>query len=129
MRILKKSMTLELFETLKYNISDNTDMLLDDFCDQDVIFFNSLDTPHLMLGELHNFLDRTSFQSCKYLTANEILYKKQLRFQKGHSTEHAIIHVIDQINNSFVKIHFTLGNFIDHSKAFDTVDHSILIKN
>ena len=35
----------------------------------------------------------------KYLTTNEILYKKQFGFQKGHSTEHAIIQLIDQINN------------------------------
>ena len=54
------------FETLKYNISDNTDILLDDSCDPDVNFFNkkfqSLDTPYLMPGEFHNFLDNSSDQ-------------------------------------------------------------------
>ena len=64
----------------------------------------------------------------KYLTTNEILHKKQFGFQKGHSTEHAIIQLIDQINNSFEKNHFTLGIFIDLSQTFDTVDYSILIK-
>ena len=52
----------------------------------------------------------------KYLTTNEILHKKQFGFQKGHSIEHAIIQLIDQINNSFEKNHFTLGIFIDLSK-------------
>ena len=65
----------------------------------------------------------------KYLTTNEILHKNNLDFkQKGHSTEHAIIQLIDQINNSFEKNHFTLGIFIELSNAFDTVDHGILIK-
>ena len=64
----------------------------------------------------------------KYLTTNEILHKKQFVFQKGHSTEHAIIQLIDQINNSFEKNHFTIVTFIDLLKAFDTVDHSIPIK-
>ena len=54
------------FETLKYNISDNSDILLDDSCDPDVNFFNkkfqSLDTPYLMPGEFHNFLDNSSDQ-------------------------------------------------------------------
>ena len=53
-------------ETLKYNISDNTDILLDDSCDPDVNFFNkkfqSLDTPYLMPGEFRNFLDNSSDQ-------------------------------------------------------------------
>ena len=51
------------FEILKYNISDNTDILLDDSCDPDVNFFNkkfqSLDTPYLKPGECHNFLDNS----------------------------------------------------------------------
>lgn len=62
----------------------------------------------------------------KYLTTNEILYKKQFGFQEGHSTEHAIMQLIDNINNSFEKNHFTLGVFIDFSKAFDTIDHYTL---
>ena len=62
----------------------------------------------------------------KYLTTIEILYKKQFGFQKGHSTEHAIMQLIDNINNSFEKNHFTLGVFIDLSKVFDTVDRYIL---
>ena len=65
------------FETLKYSISDNTDILLGDSCDPDVNFFNkkfqSLDTPYLMPGEFHNFLDNSSDQfSVLYLNIRSI---------------------------------------------------------
>ena len=63
----------------------------------------------------------------KHLKDEDILYKKQLGFQQKQSTEHAILQLIDQVNNSFEINQFTLGIFIDLSKAFYTVDHKILI--
>ena len=62
-----------------------------------------------------------------FLIQNNILYKKQFGFQKKYSTEHALLELVNEISDSFENHKYTLGVFIDLSKAFDTVDHNILI--
>ena len=62
-----------------------------------------------------------------HLLQNHILHPEQFGFLKSHSTEHAIIQLIDKINSSFEKKHFTLGFLIYPLKAFDTVDNHILV--
>ena len=63
-----------------------------------------------------------------YLAEKNILFNKQFGFRADHSTEHALLELIDQISDSFNDKSYFLGIFIVLSKAFGTVDHKILLK-
>ena len=63
----------------------------------------------------------------KHLENNNLLSDKQFGFQLNHCTEHAILQLVNDISSFFERGEYTLGIFIDFSKAFDTVDHEILI--
>ena len=56
-----------------------------------------------------------------------LFYKYQFGFRTNHSTEHALIEIVDQIRLSIDKDQLTCGIFIDLSKAFDTVNQDILL--
>ena len=69
-----------------------------------------------MYNHLINFIDK-----------NKILYKYQFGFRKLHSTNHAIISLVEKVNNALDSGKILIGVFLDLKKAFDTVDHCILL--
>ena len=64
----------------------------------------------------------------KFLVENNVLYQKQFGFQNAHSTEHAILQLVNQIKEAFSQIKYNLGIFLDLSKVSDTVNHNILLE-
>ena len=65
---------------------------------------------------------------CKYLTDQKTLHPQQFGFRKVHSIEQAIAQLVDQIYESFENGNYTIGIFVDLSKMFNKVDHTILLK-
>ena len=64
----------------------------------------------------------------KFLENLKIIYENQFGFRKYHSTYMALILLMDKIAKSLNKGEFVVGVFLDFSKAFDTVNHSILLE-
>lgn len=62
-----------------------------------------------------------------FLNQNKLLNSNQYGFRNNHSTYMAIINLVDKISNEIDKGNSTIGIFLDLSKAFDTIDHNILI--
>ena len=58
---------------------------------------------------------------------NNIIYEYQFGFTPGRNTIHAKLSLVDYIINSFENNNIGCGIFLDISKAFDTMDHSILL--
>ena len=66
-------------------------------------------------------------QVYNYMNANSLLYKSQYGFREKHSTELAAMEVTDKIFQDVDKKKLPLAIFLDFSKAFDTIDHRILL--
>jgi hypothetical protein len=63
-----------------------------------------------------------------FLNKNNILAKNQYGFREKHSTSMALLQLVDDISKELDNKNNTIGIFIDLSKAFDTIDHSLLLK-
>ena len=78
-------------------------------------FFSKI-LERLMYNRLYNFL-----------TEHNILSMNQFGFRKNYSTFLALMDLVDSISKNIDEGNYSIGIFLDLSKAFDTINHTILL--
>ncbi len=84
--------------------------------------------PVSILSTISKIFERLVYEHVEeYLIRHELLYEQQSGFRAAYSTDTCLIHLFD-----YVRQNLDLGNYvgmllIDLQKAFDTVNHNILI--
>ena len=63
-----------------------------------------------------------------FLEINKCIYNLQFGFRQKHATNHALLSMTQQIKDILDKGNIAIGVFVDFQKAFDTVNHSILLR-
>ena len=63
-----------------------------------------------------------------FFETHNLIFESQYGFREKRSTQHAIIDIVNQIQIKMDQKMYSCGIFIDLHKAFDTVNHSILLR-
>ena len=85
--------------------------------------------PISLLTAISKLLEKVVFsQLSDYFHKNNLFYDIQYGFLKNHSTEYAAMELTDKVLKDIDEKNSSLAIFMDLSKAFDTLDHNILIK-
>ena len=83
--------------------------------------------PVSILPSFSKFIERIIYNRfLEYFNKYSILSDKQYGFRKNHSTSLALVDLYDKISTAIDQKEIAVGIFLDLSKAFDTVNHSIL---
>ena len=98
--------------------------ILEGGCTQDLNIFLSISLLSIFDKIIEKILHLKLYM---FLESINILFELQYGFRKDNSTAYALIQITEQIKESIGKGNYGCGIFIDLCKAFDTVNHEILL--
>jgi hypothetical protein len=85
--------------------------------------------PISLLSSFSKILEKVvSIRLTNFLENEKILTTFQFGFRSSHSTAHAMVHFLNNISKALNEKKHIIAIFCDLRKAFDTVDHDILLK-
>ena len=80
--------------------------------------------PYFWLSIYNRLLENLlNFRLIKFIDKNDILYDLQYGFRNKHSTQHAVLDIVNTMHSNMDNRKYSCGIFIDLKKAFDTVNH------
>jgi len=84
--------------------------------------------PISLLTTISKVLERIiHIRTVNFLKHNNIFSKFQFGFREKHSTIHALLTLVEKVTHALDKLSHMVGIFLDFSKAFDTINHEILL--
>ena len=84
--------------------------------------------PISLLSNIEKILEKLMYKRLyTFLNNNNATYNLQFGFRQQYSTSHALINIIENIRKALDDENIGYGVFVDLQKAFDTVDHQILL--
>ena len=85
--------------------------------------------PISLLSIFSKIFEKLMYQRLyRFLETCELLFNLQFGFRSGHSADHALVSLTESIKSSLDNNRLGCGIFIDLQKAFDTVNHDILLR-